>query len=154
MLWQQAAMVRNSAGVGLRKQPNPGHFGQLRNPGQTHFCRSKKRKCPGKRGRMVTLMLHERMLAIDSAGLHLNFDWGNRQLWPKLTLLVSVYVLGYSKHNTTQPTCTLAHYIITYICNARSFYMRASQFLPRAGSLVLGFVARRTPTGSSADHNT
>ncbi len=55
MLWEQAAMVRNSAGVGLRKQPNPGHFGRLRNPGWTHFCRSKKRTCPGKRGRMVTL---------------------------------------------------------------------------------------------------
>ncbi len=48
MLREQATMVR-------RKQRNPGHFGRLRNPGQTHFCRSKKRTCPGKRGRMVTL---------------------------------------------------------------------------------------------------
>ncbi len=53
---EQAAMVRNSAGAGLRKQPNPGHFGRLRNPSRTHFCRSKKRTCLGKRGRMVTLI--------------------------------------------------------------------------------------------------
>ncbi len=33
ILREQAAIVRNSAEAGLRKQPNPGHFGQLRNPG-------------------------------------------------------------------------------------------------------------------------
>ncbi len=33
-------------------------------------------------------------------------------------------------------------------------YIQASQFLPRASSWVLGFIARRTPTGSSAGHNT
>ncbi len=33
MLREQAAMVRNSAGAGLRKQLNPGHFGQLRKKG-------------------------------------------------------------------------------------------------------------------------
>ncbi len=51
---------------------------------------------------MVTLMLHERMLAIDSAGLHLNFDWGNRQLWPKLTLLVESVFMYWDTQNTTQ----------------------------------------------------
>ncbi len=48
MLWEQAAMIRNSAGAGSRKQPNPGHFGPLINPGRMHFCRSKKRTRPGK----------------------------------------------------------------------------------------------------------
>ncbi len=47
-------MVINS--VGARKQPNPEHFGQLKNSTQAHFCRSKKRICPGKRGCMVTLL--------------------------------------------------------------------------------------------------
>ncbi len=55
MLWERAAMIRNSAGAGSRKQPNPGHFGPLINPGRMHFCRFKKRTFPGKRGHMVTL---------------------------------------------------------------------------------------------------
>ncbi len=38
MLREQAAMFRNSAGARFRKQPIPGHFGRLRNPGKTNFC--------------------------------------------------------------------------------------------------------------------
>ncbi len=55
MLREQVAMVRNSAGAGLRQQPNARHFGRLRNPGQTHLFRSKKRTSLGKRGCMVSL---------------------------------------------------------------------------------------------------
>ncbi len=48
MLREQVAMVRNSAGAGLRQQPNARQC-------QTHFFRSKKRTSLGKRGCMVSL---------------------------------------------------------------------------------------------------
>ncbi len=85
MLWEQAAMVRNSAG--LRKPLNPGHFGRLGNPGQTHFCRPKKRTCLGKRGRMVTLTLAQksewawrlwlRVAPINCIWASFDCDWAN-----------------------------------------------------------------------------
>ncbi len=50
--------------------------------------------------------------------------------------------------------CALFIFYYFIINVTRVVYIYASQFLPRAGSWVLGFIARRTPTGSSEDHNT
>ncbi len=46
-----------------KQKLNPGHFGLFRNPGRTHFFRSKKTTCPGKRGHPRIFNLGPRLIA-------------------------------------------------------------------------------------------